>query len=341
MTETHEWPAWPTPDAAADAECVPFPVSAPFRVRADLAKLDADGPGSAPLAVLDRRYPEYARAKLAAWRTLDQPSVIHRPGSADSGDPVARTFGITAALARRLQGDWGAGHVRTGADWIRWNTSGLTVQLTGGSVRIAAHRPDADGLARWLSSLAPVDALITSASLSIQEDLALMHAPDGVPVADWLSVALPSGWDPEQKRGMGLGAIHAPVADGEALRAASPNLARAMLEKGPFLRWVWTLADDGRLSRHPRTIAATDADARTPRTVDDLWFRCERQTTFALPDWNAALFLIRVYVAPLAVVAADAGRRSLLVDALRSMSDAVVAYKNLERSRSIALAAWG
>lgn len=69
-------------------------------------------------------------------------------------------------------------------------------------------------------------------------------------------------------------------------------------------------------------------------------FRCERQVTLGLPALGASLFLIRVHVAPLLEVCTDPQRRARLVAALRSMSDDVVAYKNLQRLRERVLAAW-
>ena len=51
--------------------------------------------------------------------------------------------------------------------------------------------------------------------------------------------------------------------------------------------------------------------------------------------------VIRVLVAPLLEVAADAARRARLVASLRSMSEAVIAYKHLASARERVLAAWG
>jgi hypothetical protein len=149
-----------------------------------------------------------------------------------------------------------------------------------------------------------------------------------------LSVVFASGWDPAQKIGRALFEIHAPVAEGGALRAASERLARAMVEKGPFVRHVWTIADSDSLARAPGQAARADS-------VDALWFRCERQVTLPLAAHDRSLFLIRVYLAPLAEVAGDARRRELIVSALTSMSDEVLAYKGLQRARELIVASWG
>ncbi len=69
-------------------------------------------------------------------------------------------------------------------------------------------------------------------------------------------------------------------------------------------------------------------------------FRCERQVTLGVPAFGASLFLIRIHAAPLLEVRSTRERRARLVAALRSMSDDVVAYKNLQGLRERVLAAW-
>jgi hypothetical protein len=63
-----------------------------------------------------------------------------------------------------------------------------------------------------------------------------------------------------------------------------------------------------------------------------LYFRLERQSTMPLGE-GYGLFLIRVQVRPLDEVLARPGRLELLQASLRSMSDAMVHYKNLEALR--------
>ncbi|UCE31806.1 MAG: DUF3445 domain-containing protein, partial [Burkholderiales bacterium] len=144
--------------------------------------------------------------------------------------------------------------------------------------------------------------------------------------------------------------------DGEALRQAAPALGSAMLTRGPFERYVWTVADSPALSRHPAI-----TEPAPVRGLEDLYFRCERQVILPLPAHGRALFLIRVFDAPLGQVldcpddppgperpvpaahdghpangarhegASCSERHHRLVAALRSMSPATVRYKNLQR----------
>ncbi len=126
---------------------------------------------------------------------------------------------------------------------------------------------------------------------------------------------------------------------------------RAIAEKGPFERFVWSLNPTAALDRHPRAagvsgrppgpgVADRSAEARAAFSaapagdaagpIDATWFRVERQTTLPFPDARVALFLIRVLVAPLReVLAAEPGRAARLAASIRSMSPEVAAYKGV------------
>lgn len=170
------------------------------------------------------------------------------------------------------------------------------------------------------------DDLVYALTMSFQEDWVLM-APNnkGELSAQILSVHCPSGWDPREKAGMGFAQLHEPVADNELIQQAAGHLARTIAAKGPFIRHVWAVANTGGLSRRPDLIPdATDPD------IKRLWYRCERQTTIPI-DGKAALFLIRVFVAPLVQIFEDPHRKRAIIDSINSMSDAVLDYKGYRR----------
>jgi len=373
---------------------MPFPVNAPFRVRADLARLLGEGDAPPRLLQSDAAYPACARIKRAHLDDPERPLTRVLPGS----DPRRLIGALGAALAAIARSqpevagavqppasprsgsagsDAGEGEAAGGRFVLRRAALQLVLEP---EVRVTALMPAADPVADRLAGLPPVARALAAFSLAVQEDLVLMGWPDwpaghagaGAPdpglIALGLSVVFPSGWDPADKLGKALWAIHAPVAEGAALRQSSPALSRAMVDKGPFERHVWTLAADAQLARWPEpspsagssrsaqgaapagpgeALEATAAAApfqparpAPPRDLSDIVFRCERQVTLGLPAFGAALFLIRVHVAPLLTVCADPRRRALLVASLRSMSDEVVAYKNLQRLRERVLAAW-
>jgi hypothetical protein len=184
--------------------------------------------------------------------------------------------------------------------------------------------PAADALQRLPAATRALDAL----RLSIAEDLVVLlrdRRGDGGR-AGYLCVAAPSGWDPGARGNASFAALHAPVPSAGPLLSAGAAIADAMVEKGPFVRYVWSLAADDAPSHHPRRHPAARLDGRDPSTW---WLRVERQTTLPLPGANAAAFFIRVLHRPLRQAVGPAGRRARLAAAVRSMDPALLAYKGL------------
>jgi len=357
------------PAGFARVAAMPFPVNAPFRVRADLARLANDGAAPPGLVQSDAAYPAYARIKRAHLGDAVRPLTRVLAG-ADPERVIGALAAALAAVARSHPEVVGAGEAGGGAAGAGIGpTSGAEFVLrraalglvTSPEVRVRALAACAEPLAQRLAGLPPADRALAAFSLALQEDLVLMGWPQwpagagdaglsspGL-VALALSVVFPSGWDPADKLGRALWEIHAPVADGAPLRQASAALSRAMVDKGPFERFVWTLGTDPSLARWPSPPlppspptepTASQASPSESADLSDMVFRCERQVTLGLPALGASLFLIRVHVAPLLEVCTDPQRRARLVAALRSMSDDVVAYKNLQRLRERVLAAW-
>lgn len=154
-----------------------------------------------------------------------------------------------------------------------------------------------------------------AAALRVQEDLVLMHGT----LLEALWVCFPSHWNPLEKIGRSFAEIHSPVPHSEKLRAAQHNVARAMSQKGPFVRYVWGLTFDPALSAHPSRPMLLSGER--------VYFRTERQVTLPLPELNRSWFLIRVYVAPVETVADSPERRAALREALQTMPGAHRAYK--------------
>jgi hypothetical protein len=166
------------------------------------------------------------------------------------------------------------------------------------------------------------DAPVWQLTRALQEDF-VIWAPNsaGQLSAQILSVCLPSGWDPRTKVNKTFLEIHAPVPDFEIVNKASNHIARMITTKGPFVRSVWSIANRPWLCRHPSKIQPWNNE-----TIDDMWYRCERQTTIPI-DNEAALFLIRVYMIPLRDIFLDDGKKQKIVDSIMSMTDAVIEYK--------------
>jgi hypothetical protein len=106
---------------------------------------------------------------------------------------------------------------------------------------------------------------------------------------------------------------------------AADHIASTICNKGPYLRHVWAISNTGNLSRRPDLVPE-----RVDNNIDQMWYRCERQTTIPIAG-QASLFLIRVYVVPLREVFIDPSRREAIVGSINSMSDAVIDYKGYRR----------
>ncbi|MFC5499585.1 heme-dependent oxidative N-demethylase subunit alpha family protein [Caenimonas terrae] len=170
--------------------------------------------------------------------------------------------------------------------------------------------------------------------LACEEDLAIL---DGASTTlPWLCVCVPSHWAPEDKLGLSFAAVHAPVADNALLLAAGGKLVQLVTAGDCWERFVWTVTPSPRHDQHPRRHPrqpwppADDAQA----FAGQCFLRAERQTFFPVGrGTRQAVFTIRVMLQPLADAVAPGGQAQRLRDALASMSDAVLAYKGLERAR--------
>ena len=152
-------------------------------------------------------------------------------------------------------------------------------------------------------------------ALECREDLALLR--NGVLEA--IAFAFPSGFRPTSKLGLDFAEVHAPVAEGEALRAASAGITAAM-KRAHFERGVWTLTSLPTLSQHP------DYDRPPARREADLFFRTEFQVLRALGNgWTG--FSVRVEMTPWQAL--SEAQQTRIKASLASMSAASRSYKNL------------
>jgi hypothetical protein len=299
-----------TSDPDGPAAAFPFPVEVPYRMRADLVRLD--GPTAPRLPDED--------ALLAAKREALASRAARVRVPDPERDPADLARDVAAALSALAAAR--PDRVRVGA-----TPDALTLRDPDGRAwnfpLLAADDPALVHGPLWRRM---ADAM----ALSFAEDLVWIRNDAGTGRASLLHVAFPSHWPPERRAGASLLELHGPVADGERLRAASVALTRAIARKGPFRRHVWSLNPTPSLDRHPDADGVAGAPAGQVATLEDAWFRVEVQTTVPLPAAGMALFLIRVRVAPLReVLAASPGRAARLAASIRSMSDAVRRYKGL------------
>lgn len=170
--------------------------------------------------------------------------------------------------------------------------------------------------------------------LAFAEDFAVLDGATGT--LPWLCVCVPSHWAPEDKLGLDFAALHGPVADNAALIAASQQLVSLVTAGDCWERFVWTISPSDRHDQHPGRHArqpwpaTADADA----FARQCWLRAERQIFFPVGHGTRqAVFAIRVMLQPLPEAVQAPGRARRLHDALASMSQAVLEYKNLSAAR--------
>jgi len=160
-------------------------------------------------------------------------------------------------------------------------------------------------------------------SCAVQEDFAVVDLQsDGTDRLALLSVCFPSGWQPERLLGKSFHHVHAPVVEFDEVAQKSEQLVRAMVERGPYVRFVWTVTADGRLDHHPLQAP------RDPWTKECRgYLRVERQVTVPFAALRMSLFLIRTYLYPFSEL--SSAERSTLLSAVQQLSPAILAYKGL------------
>jgi hypothetical protein len=299
--------------------------------------------GEAPPFQLDERYLAYVTAKAANHRRARASYHLQQGLSADLARAVA-AFGARTLATRH---PWAFALEEGEAGWEFVNRLlglTLTLDLAGGRVtaqrRIPPLLPEAAALHADtdFTALPPLEAL----ALQTQEDWAVV-ARDPATGADTtaaIHVSFPSHWRPVDKIGRSFVAVHAPIPGIDPLLRAAPSLLETMVHRGPWERFTWTLP------RHPDLDEHLDVVAGRPRPVPAsaeagaaAWLRVERQVVQGFPEADGALFLIRLHITRLdEVVGEDPMAAASLASAIRSKTEAQLAYKALDDWREPLLA---
>lgn len=296
-------------------------VRAPFRMQPGLRRL---APGSAQLTPL-KPGSRHQREKLAVLSAFWQQALQVAPGF--DALPALHALAAFAAEEQPQAWSWQGGRAEALLLGTAVSAAREVQQTAGGVFGLG------DEVSRCLAGLPPEWRLAGLLSLAFAEDFAILDGSSAhIP---WLAVCLPSHWAPEEKVGRPFAEVHAPVADNTLLVKAAESLARLVCGPDRWERFVWNVTDQPRLHAHPRR-------AGGPRwqqtTVEQAWFRTERQTFIPLPQLRQALFTIQVEVQPLALALGTHERAAALHCAIASMSPAVLAYRGLAAVREPLLA---
>lgn len=166
--------------------------------------------------------------------------------------------------------------------------------------------------------------------MSVPDDLVVVDtaSPDGPRIVAAV-VCAPNRWDPRDKVGLAMGAVHAPVPGyGAQIGVATDALLTRLSPDRPVWRANWALLADR--APHQSRIWDLDRDCE-PR---DLWLRVEEQTLTRMPASGAVLFAIRTHQERLGDLASRAPSAvSDLARAVECLPDDVADYKSVARHR--------
>lgn len=173
-------------------------------------------------------------------------------------------------------------------------------------------------------------ASLRAVGARVQEDLVIIQrGPDGRDAAIGVDVSFPSDWRPERIVGTDFRFIHGPVPGFADTDTQARALVGAMIDRGPYVRFVWTLKADDHLDHHP------DLEHPAWSPHGPAFLRVERQVTVPFADVGAALFLIRTYLYRLAALSPE--ERGVLAHAVRTMPAPAADYKGISGRRELIL----
>lgn len=310
----------------------PFLVRDDFIVRADLFPLPGTYNGREEIRhfELDSQFDEYVEEKLAGFgRAPERYRCIDPSEPGALADVYIRLF--------RIFGNEYPDLIQISGSTFKLNLLGLSLDCSNVldiQISLADSAPEiGQRVANWLISQEGVTRLGDALALACQEDIVIMRLmSDGRHFAESLHVNLPSTWNPLEKYQQAFDTIHKPVADSQRLVASADNVMKAIVTKGPYVRFGLSMTTQPLLDGHPDL----------PKPWDDAWLhdpdelarhvtvRMERQTTYPMPDLGRALFSVRIYTTPLDVFARKSPEfTARLGPILRSASPAVIAYKGM------------
>lgn len=184
-----------------------------------------------------------------------------------------------------------------------------------------AVTPHADAPGRELAAMLGTKGALPEAALAAHEDMCLLQrfADEDHYRLIGAAVAWPSDWHPQDKLGLPLRALHAPIAGYEEQLATGVDRFMDTLRTGMIYgRCNWFIATTGdRRWIVDRPPYKTFAHVTAANAGETLFVRSERQTLRRLPETGAILFTIGIYVEPLANL--DGANVEMLANAAQNL----------------------
>lgn len=183
-------------------------------------------------------------------------------------------------------------------------------------------------------------SLFDALAMQLQEDIAVIIVePENTTIKNNHLTALhlfaPNHWAAADKIGKNFIEVHHPVAGMEQINKNQSTILKAIINKGPFVRFAWGLSTDDRLNHHPiapQTLNRQDWHGR--KFIADkskLFLRVERQTLHGFASINSVLFTIRTYFYTIEQLSAV--NKITVIKALKSMTQNQLVYKELLHDR--------
>ncbi len=315
---------------------IPFVVKPKSEIRADLTKLPVTmfEQWQEKHFVFDEQYFEYVAEKLELLECHPELNHVY----AKDCDEAA-LFQSVKVIFQKLAAEYPE-YVLHEDEMVILFLLGVKLNLESLEVqRVASPFPHTleltENVFNHLQSQQGARRIWDALALAVQEDLVIMCDDEEMGVSELMHVCFPSHWNPGERVGQSLYALHEPVANNEQLLKASKNTLLAMVNKGPFVRFVWSLNSTDELNLNP--IFHTHGRKKPLDDDPSQWFfRVERQTTLPMPELQRSLFTIRIFVAPLPSVLNDE-RKKRLEESVLSMTEELLTYKGLITKKDVLL----
>lgn len=181
----------------------------------------------------------------------------------------------------------------------------------------------------------PTSRLLETLGRTVDEEFLFLlpedekeDAEDAKYVLDAYVCCHPSGFDPAEKLGKRLAAIHTPVPGYSAKLEGSMDRFFARLEVGKYVKRVnWSVTTNTELYAAGKdTNHAHEGDEVEPLEsvdVDKTFLRCERQTLHRLPKTKALVFGFKTYLYPISQIKEE-GQGEDLAQAIDGLKDGSV-----------------
>lgn len=207
------------------------------------------------------------------------------------------------------------------ADQLTLNSS---YQLTGfKNLNGEQIDPHPDHILDALALQFEEDYALCSRRLDMTDDMSMIHLCSG------------SHWACEDKIGKSFLQVHSPIPHFDKIGKVSANMIEAMINKGPFVRFVWSFVTDTRLNHHPIAPVGMNQIEWKGRSFNaqlatPFYLRVERQVVYGLPEIDSSFFGIGISFIDGNKIKADTNMRENLIGALNSMSPESRIYKGVD-----------